>query len=85
MSEEQVVKSDLSWRAEITEERWSIFKKFELEIDDAEKHYFEYFMTWLTEDESTDSRAIINGYSRFKKRKNLTLTNFSIDLLTPVI
>lgn len=71
MSEEQVVKSDLSWRAEITEERWLIFKKFELEIDDAEKHYFEYFMTWLAEDESTDSRAIINGYSRFKKRKKL--------------
>lgn len=71
MSEEQVVKSDLSWRAEITEKRWSIFKKFELEIDDSEKYYFEYFMTWLAEDESTDSRAIINGYSCFKKRKKL--------------
>lgn len=77
MSEEQLVKSDLSWRAKITDERWLIFKKFESEVDDVEKYYFDHFMAWLTEDESTDSRAIINGYNSSKKRKKLNSSKLS--------
>jgi len=69
MPEAQEVESHISWRAEITENRWPIFHQFQLEIEDSEKHHFEYFMTWLAEDQSADSRAIVNGDSVFKKRK----------------
>lgn len=69
MLELQVIESNVSWRAEITEKRWPIFHEFELAIGDLERPYFECFMTWLVEDDSTDSRGIMNGYSRFKKRK----------------
>lgn len=73
MPEIQEGESHISWRAEITEKRWPIFHQFQLEIEDSEKHHFEYFMTWLAEDQSADSRAILIGYKADKKRKKFNV------------
>ncbi|MBR7890155.1 MULTISPECIES: site-specific integrase [Marinomonas] len=73
MFEAQEIESNASWRAEVTEKRLPIFNKFEADIADSEKHYFEYFMTWLAEDKTTDSKAILIGYKDDKKRKKFNV------------